>query len=480
MRGYVKGQITVFLSLLFTIIVSLLLTVIEGARVKAIRFQTECVADMAINSALAEYNRELFSQYDLLFIDTSYGMAQGRIQNTEAHIRTYMDANFNPQEDVIVYAARDWLKLQTQEVNILRAALASDNVGDCMMAQILTYMEGKVGVDVLKHYTADWAKLEEKKLLQSNVTSERNAVESQIDSIGLPQKQIGDEVWEEVPLDNPADAVNATRGGILSLVTERGTLSSESVSLDNYASHRKLNKGTGLSEVNAPDNDMTHELILGEYLLEKCGRYGAALDKGKLQYQIEYILAGKSNDIDNLQTVVKKLLLIREASNMMYLLSDSVKMAEAEALALSLTAVMMLPELAEPVKYSIVFAWAYAESVNDVKILLDGGRVPIVKNSGCWHTALSNLTTYQLHLKSGESSQNGLSYQDYIRLMLLTINHNTKMLRFMDIVEMDIRQTRGNTQFRIDCCMDDLEIKAVVVSAYGYQCDITRRYGYYQ
>lgn len=476
-----KGQITVFLSLLFTIIISLLLTVIEGARVKAIHFQTECVADMAMDSALAEYHRELFSQYDLLFIDTSYGREQGSMSNTEEHIKSYMNVNFNPQEDISTIGMKDWLKLTADEVSILRAAIATDDEGACVMSQILTYMEGKVGADIVERYIAQKRSTQGKDILVYNVTEERNAVEAEIDSIGLPKKQIDDNKWEEVPLDNPAEKVNRTRGsGVLSLVTEDSKLSSKSVNLHHYVSHRKLNKGSGLTEIMQPQEGIFEELVFGEYLLEKCGRYNAIHEKSVLQYQMEYILTGKSNDVDNIKGVVNRLLLLREAANVLYLFSDSAKVAEAEALALSLAAVVMLPELAEPVKYSILFAWAYAESVNDVKVLLDGGRIPMVKTNAEWHIGLADLTSYPSHLQCGEDSRNGLRYEDYIRLMLMTIDHNTKMLRFLDLVEMDIRQTYGNAQFRMDACIDDMEIRAKVSSAYGYQCSITRKYGYYQ
>lgn len=481
MKQDMRGQITVFLSLLFTIIVSLLVTVIEGARVQAIRFQTECAADMAINSALAEYNRELLEQYELLLIDTSYGQEQGRLHNTQEHIRSYMDANLKPYDDRAGAQYKDWLKLTTEDVSILRAAVASDEDSACIMSQILTYMKGKAGADILERYLLQRQGMNGVDIISYDVTGRRKAVEQEIDSIGLPKRQLSDEEWEEVPLDNPADEVNAARGsGVTALVTGDNRLSSVSVNLNNYASHRALNAGSGLTETAAPGGGVMEELIFGKYLTEKCGSYGAVLDKGLLQYQLEYIIAGGESDLNNLKDVINRLLLIREASNVLYLFSNSAKMAEAEALALSLTAVVLMPELAEPVKYSILFAWAYAESVNDVKILLDGGKIPLVKTDAGWHTNLSGLPSYKRNLQSGSASQNGLSYQEYIQLLFMTMSHETKMLRFLDIVEMDVRKTEGNAQFRIDCCIDDMEVRVAVASAYGYRCNITRRYGYYQ
>lgn len=66
------GYITVYLSLVTGVLLSLFLTVAEGVRLHTIRAQTECVMDMAMDSALAEYHRELLEQYDLFFIDTKF------------------------------------------------------------------------------------------------------------------------------------------------------------------------------------------------------------------------------------------------------------------------------------------------------------------------------------------------------------------------------------------------------------------------
>lgn len=80
-----RGYITVFLSLSLTLILSLVFTVIEGARISAIRMKFECVADIGMNSVLAEYHRELLKQYDLLFVDTSMA-APIPILRTRRHI----------------------------------------------------------------------------------------------------------------------------------------------------------------------------------------------------------------------------------------------------------------------------------------------------------------------------------------------------------------------------------------------------------
>ena len=91
-----KGYLTVFLSLTITLIMSLILALYSGARIGAVKMKTECVADISMNSVLAEYSRELYKQYGLLMVDTSYGTGRHSITNTEEHLRKYAQKNFEP------------------------------------------------------------------------------------------------------------------------------------------------------------------------------------------------------------------------------------------------------------------------------------------------------------------------------------------------------------------------------------------------
>ena len=67
----------------------------------------------------------------------------------------------------------------------------------------------------------------------------------------------------------------------------------------------------------------------------KAGRKGDLLD-----YQLEYFLEGKGSDRENLEAVVKKLLMLRFVPNYIYLQGNAAKKAEAKAMALSLCAVL--------------------------------------------------------------------------------------------------------------------------------------------
>ena len=58
------GEISIYLSLVFTLIISLLLTVISAARGAALQVLYECAVESALLSVFGEYNQELLDRYD--------------------------------------------------------------------------------------------------------------------------------------------------------------------------------------------------------------------------------------------------------------------------------------------------------------------------------------------------------------------------------------------------------------------------------
>ena len=57
----------------------------------------------------------------------------------------------------------------------------------------------------------------------------------------------------------------------------------------------------------------------------------------------------------------------------------------------------------------------------------------------------------------------GMSYQDYLRVMLAIADGQTQITRTLDMVEQNIR-TAGRPNFRIDCCMEALTVQVSVRS----------------
>lgn len=475
-----KGYLTVYLSLSMTLILSFILTMVEGARLHTVHMEAECIADIGMNSVLAEYHRELLEQYDLLFVDMSYGSAHAAIENSAEHLRSYMQHNCVQSEQGL-FASRDWLSLSTDKAVLKEYSLASDYEGNVMKRQAVEYMKDSSVEGMLTDIVSQVGQVEALGLDTRDIEAERNQIQAQIDGIDLPKETDENGQEHEILLDNPADKVNASRSSFIlnKVLDDPGAVSTAAIRSEDYLSHRSKRNGTGIRADFQSPTGIAEDLLFDCYLFEKCGYYGNEMDKSLLKYQIEYLIAGKSSDMDNLESVVGRLLLWREVANVVYIFSDSAKCTQAELIALALTAVLLVPELMEPVKASILFAWAYIESVSDVKCLLKGGKVPFMKTQNDWKTGITSVTEFAGDVPDDVSAETGLAYEDYLRIMLFLQNDSIKNMRAMDVMEMDIRMTPGNAYFCMDACFDSCMSDISISSAFGYHFELQRRYGYY-
>lgn len=330
-----KGYITVYLSLVTGILLSLLLTIIEGVRMHTIRTQTECVMDMAMDSALAEYHREMLEQYELFFIDMSYGGTSPAFSNTEEHIRNYMNMNFRPYELFDIPVGKDLTGLSADGVDLQQAAIASDEKGAVLKKQAITYMKDKWGLGFLEQAAVNAGLIQTGGFLGTDVELRRNETEKQVKEAILNKEKQEAEDWEGKNVELPSDVVNEARGeGILKLAVENSaSLSRESIpKAALYTGRSNKMEGTGLPSGVEPPSGVSDTCLFLKYVMDKCGYYNQIKDGSSFSYQVEYILQGKGNDLDNLRGMANQILLVREAANVAYLFSDGQKNQRPEEL----------------------------------------------------------------------------------------------------------------------------------------------------
>ncbi|MCR5686650.1 MAG: hypothetical protein K6G58_01275 [Lachnospiraceae bacterium] len=85
------GSVTVFLTLILTVIASFILTLAGSAQKHAASAADECAADNAARSCFGEYNAEVFRRYHILLIDSSYKGGEGGAERVEEHFVQYME-----------------------------------------------------------------------------------------------------------------------------------------------------------------------------------------------------------------------------------------------------------------------------------------------------------------------------------------------------------------------------------------------------
>lgn len=166
-----------------------------------------------------------------------------------------------------------------------------------------------------------------------------------------------------------------------------------------------------------------------------------------LDYEIEYIIGGKDSDRKNLKAVVNQLLLLREAANVAYLETNPDKNQKIQAVATVISTAIAQPELIPVLKQSLIAAWAYAESVSDVRLLLDGQSVALIKTDAQWHTDLQNLGSGSGKVKQ----EKGQDYEDYLQILLWKTPEKTMAYRCMDLMEMNENIKMDNMILQMEC-----------------------------
>ena len=97
----------------------------------------------------------------------------------------------------------------------------------------------------------------------------------------------------------------------------------------------------------------------------------------------------------------------------------------------------------------------------DVRSLLQGNKVDLVKTDSSWKLPLSQLFLLRSHLDEYDSSSdvNGLDYEGYLRLLLTMMGRSEKCLRGLDIIEGNLRTTQLGRSFYVDQCADGFGVK---------------------
>lgn len=477
------AYLTVYVSLIFGIVLSLIMALIEGATIGTARVQSEMTADLGLDSVFAEYNRELLNQYDMFFIDDSYCTANGGIGKIESHLSSYINCNADPTIDCSFPGHTNFLRLTNPYLEIESVSFATDNKGEVWKAQAVEYMKATCGLSALDKIKNELKTVNDESLATRNIFDEISAsrkdfdetVDEQEEIVETDQKTDGGFSYTDI-----VDILDNIKGsGILNLVTNTSKLSGGTINRKEYIKYRQengnINKGAGLHDgVESPDG-LDDELFYNEYILKKFGYFNSQKDVGPLKYEVEYILYGKESDISNLRECASKLLQVRMVSNFIYLNKDTAKKAETGAVALAITALLGIPQAEKVLQQIILGVWAYAESVVDIRCLFDGGKVPLLKQSKDWTLGLSGILNGAFKSFAKDTSKTtGLSYKDYLRIFLALSNKEDKLLRSLDMVEMDIRQTKGNENFRIDQCVDYMKVNFGFQDARGHEFVFTR------
>lgn len=174
----------------------------------------------------------------------------------------------------------------------------------------------------------------------------------------------------------------------------------------------------------------------------------------------EYIINGSPDDEENYIACRRILFIIRNALNLLAIYSDPEKVELIITVAESITP----GPLGIVTQAIIAEAWAALETEEDLKDLYDDGRVPVIKTPEQWKTGLGAVldSTEVMEKLDDESKElleekkdelsgltggittvaqfsEGLNYDEYLMIMIMSLNDNVRLLRIMDLVQINMK-----------------------------------------
>lgn len=277
-------------------------------------------------------------------------------------------------------------------------------------------------------------------------------------------------------------------GGLLDLVLPEGTvLSKKNIDLKEAPSQiwrggKEREKGAGGfgRESSAKEGlkgvrSLVDRVMIGEYALDFFEKFEKEIPEDSF-YELEYILQGKVGDKENLAGVAALLVTVRQGLNLTHILSDSAKRQEARALATAMVGATGFLPLVSLVSFFVMAVWALGEALVDVRNLLNGGEVPLLKTREEWNLGLEGLLELGRNqcLGSQELDSNGLinsgrsekdgkgkgtNYRGYLRMLILAQYAPEMVYRMMDAIQINIRKKQPGFAINQCACMVDMEVK---------------------
>ena len=220
--------------------------------------------------------------------------------------------------------------------------------------------------------------------------------------------------------------------------------------------------------------------LLGEYSLRFFHSYHKEESAHTTPYsnakglEVEYLLHGKKSDYENLSAQVTSLLAFRESMNFIHIMSDPEKLEAVEEFVTSFLAITANPVVIAVFSAFVIGIWAFAQSLLDVKELLNDERVPLMHSLESWSLSLNHLLDFLSYLSGEEIPKEniGLSYEDYLRISLFTkgllsqAKINDSMLYCMEKdIQTSIRDKEPS--FRMDKCLYYLSTDAEIYSRHS-------------
>lgn len=451
-----SGYFTVFSCLIFLVMASLILIGLSGIMLYQGRSKANLVQVGALEHLAANYDKELWDRYGLLFLDPrmeahleekTKEYYAAFFQSTERKNGSYSLLALRLEEaDILTFGTmeeQDFRYFTTQVKKLMQYEGVKDTVLNLLQKETEETKEQLDQVDDVKD-TLDKKDAAIQELPDTNT----EVVPETSDSVDQA------EAAQTAQTRNPVKTLKSIiKGGLFSYVTQDKKISNNQISPSNLPSgakkEAKLNVG-GMSfsdlsdfrklleskEVGSGVDKIAEKGMLALYL-EKYFNYYEREEKIQdtaLQYEMEYVLGGNLSDAENLEYVVNRLILLRFCCNAVYAFQDTELNAEAMTMATAMVGFTGTAPLIEAAKYTILSAVSLLEAIEDTKRLLQGENISLLKDKSNFRWSVAGKIEKPAETK-------GISYEKYLMILFLLSGKQKKaLLRMQDVMQVNIEK----------------------------------------
>ena len=470
------------------VLTALLAAVFYSVKAQAGRMQLANSVDQALFSTFAQYDRDLLENFDVFFIDGSCGTDSLCPLALSDRIEDAMSYILHPKKGRII-GGGNLLSLSQRESYLTGYTLATDVHGQIFASSAIEYMKETIGAQGISQLlglvpqNAAYSRSQEIRgqdledraagATYAEIQAEAAAARTENEALRAEGNAEAEETARTAEAadneyGNPLPAIERLRQMTLMELVLGDVSDVSGSSIEGAGLLRDRTAESGIGVIDVPDNigGSYSKVLYNEYILSHFGNYVTPAENRGLAYQTEYILEGEETDLANLESIVRKLLLTREAANIIYLYTDPIKHAEVEACAQGVATMLLIPFAAPAIGALIAAGWAFCESIVDVRALLAGKKTALAKSAETWQVDLRAIPGIVAADVLGDMSKDvlgGVSYTDYLRFYLFLADMQVSITRSLSMVESTMRGL-GRPNFRLDTCIFALTFDTSVVS----------------
>ena len=438
-----KGAMTTFLAMLFLVFMLLISVCVEGIYTYVARGKAAGAFMAGLSHVHGNYQKELEETYHIFAMDPRY--------------QKEMPEDLSEKMKESLEGSKDSFLFQTGNAGMEKKVYLTDQEGEVLKYQIRELMKYQMGKDAIDLWRKKWNQSQE-------VKNEIPQIEEKMEQEGKKgeEKEQKDKTKTiEKKQDPRKGLMKRLREGSVSLIMGERKVSSLAVISSygkkdttkektwNFMKKKEMKEQLHDIQKKVSGTSLISELPAVLYSLKYLHCLTSKQKKEGLQYEVEYLIAGKDSEKENLGSVFWKMIALRFPVNGAYVYKSPEKEKEASVLAASVLGLTGIPPLIAAAKHLLLLALAYGESVIDVRNLADGNQVPMVKNAANWQLSFSGLATLTSEKKPVKK---GLSYEDYLGILLMMKNSEKEQyMRMMDVMEQNIR--RKVPDFKLDQCV---------------------------